>query len=228
MQLNSIENTIKELNAMDNGAYITEFNKETGRCKAKCSNCGKTQERLYRKDIYKKKVCKNCSLHHLRGVSVKGNVVPWTHRLETIANAMQQRCENKKAKHYSYYGGKGVLICKEWREDRNEFYKWSLANGYTDDLTLDRIDHNGNYEPANCRWVTKTIQARNQKKIRKNNTSGYRGVSRAVNSPRWRTRIKVDNKEFGLGVYDYPWTAAYAYDAYIIKHNLEHTTNFLH
>lgn len=66
---------------------------------------------------------------------------------------MKQRCFNVKYKGWHRYGGRGITVCKEWMEFKN-FMKWSYSNGYKDDLTLDRIDINGNYEPDNCQWIS--------------------------------------------------------------------------
>ena len=84
-------------------------------------------------------------------------------RLYTVFTSMKQRCYNSKDKHYKYYGGRGVTVCDEWRNDFQAFYDWSITNGYKDNLTIDRIDVDGNYEPNNCRWVTTEQQARNRR-----------------------------------------------------------------
>lgn len=72
---------------------------------------------------------------------------------------MLQRCDNSKLANYRNYGGKGVKVCDEWR-DFMQFRKWAMAAGYADDLTIDRIDSAGNYEPANCRWLPRSENAR--------------------------------------------------------------------
>lgn len=77
-------------------------------------------------------------------------------RLYRIWSQMKQRCYNKKDDAYQYYGGKGVCVCDEWREDFQKFEQWANNNGYSDDLTIDRINSNKNYEPSNCRWISQS------------------------------------------------------------------------
>ena len=75
---------------------------------------------------------------------------------------MKDRCNNSKNYSFKDYGARGIKICNEWVIDFMNFYNWAMNNGYQDNLTIDRIDVNGNYEPSNCRWVTMKEQARNK------------------------------------------------------------------
>ena len=84
-------------------------------------------------------------------------------RLYTIWNGIKSRCYAQKSTSYKRYGANGITMCDEWKNDFVSFYNWSIENGYADNLTLDRINGAGNYEPSNCRWVSYTEQANNTK-----------------------------------------------------------------
>ncbi len=83
-------------------------------------------------------------------------------RLYGIWNGIKQRCNNPNRPKYKSYGGRGIKVCNEWNTSFKSFYDWAMANGYRDDLTIDRIDVNGNYEPSNCRWTSLKEQSYNK------------------------------------------------------------------
>jgi len=171
--------------------------------------------------------CKN--MHPRAGKIYLWNKINKIYRVErkyAIWGGMKSRCYNINNVGFKDYGARGVSICKEWLKDFTNFEKWALSNGYKANLSIDRIDPYGNYEPSNCRWTTRAVQARNTRKLSRVNTSGYRGISFSKRSKKWKTTISVNRKIIHLGYHKCRLAAAYAYDNFVIDNNLEHTRNF--
>ena len=116
------------------------------------------------------KSCGCLAKQRLKTLAVKHNM---SHtRIYRIWKTLRKRCNNPNDTNYKYYGKRGISVCKDWDNDFMSFYNWAMQNGYEDNLTIDRIDNNGNYEPGNCRWVdmkTQNSNNRNNHKITYNN-----------------------------------------------------------
>lgn len=121
-------------------------------------------------------------------------------RLYNIWCNMKARCNNPNHTYYHCYGAKGISVCEEW-VDFASFSEWAIANGYSDTLTLDRIDPNLGYSPSNCRWVSMKTQENNRtnnKKITLN------GVTHTV--AEWADKIGVPYKTLYTRLFQLNWS----------------------
>lgn len=137
--------------------------------KCRC-DCG--HELVVCGDSLKQGRTKSCGC--LNSEMVKGRVLKhgYTyHRLYRIWRNMLYRCRNENCPEYPRYGGRGITVCDGWVKDFQLFYNWSMRSGYADNLTIDRIDNDGNYEPTNCQWLTRSENIRKSWQDRKK-TSG--------------------------------------------------------
>lgn len=129
-------------------------------------------------------------------------------RLNNIYVNMKQRCYNSRSPNYKIYGGRGITVCDAWKSSKQSFFDWALSSGYTDVLTLDRIDVNGGYCPENCRWVDRKAQANN---TRYNDNITYRGVTKTLTQ--WAEEYNLPPKILRARVHKYniPFERAITY-----------------
>ncbi len=107
-------------------------------------------------------------------------------RLYNTWEGMKSRCYYPKNQRFARYGGRGITVCEEWHNSFEAFRDWALSSGYRDDLTIDRIDVNGNYEPANCRWATNDEQMSNTSR---NTILSYKGQTKTVSQ--WAEAVGI-------------------------------------
>lgn len=119
-------------------------------------------------------------------------------RLYRIWIGIKSRCFGPTSSSYGKYGARGIIVCPEWAESFSAFKEWALAHGYTDELSIDRVDVDGNYSPENCRWAGGSVQAFNKRKPRRN-SSGHVGVSWNKKDGRWVAYITKDYVVHYLG-----------------------------
>lgn len=139
---------------------------------------------------------------------------------------MVQRVTNPNRNLYEYYGGRGIKICDRWRVPYRGYRNFLEDMGLKPSPahSLDRVDPNGNYEPSNCRWASKTEQLINQR-LRTDNTSGYRGVYWDKNRCLWMALITVKGSHFHVGRFSTIEEAAWMRDQWAIE---LHGENFAH
>ena len=141
---------------------------------------------------------------------------------------MKSRCYNPNSCNYKNYGARGIKVCDEWlgKDGYNNFEKWALKNGYKKELSLDKIDNNGDYSPNNCRWTTRRIQNIN-KRPTISNTSGFVGVKKQSCSNRYYGSVKINNKDYYTGCSKDIVIAAIMRNNYIIDNHLDNELNDL-
>lgn len=136
--------------------YHGKLNSRNFQCQCDCGNITITSLNRLRQGKVKSCGC-------LVGTTYAKHKELTNSRLYHIWASIKQRCYYPKAISYPNYGGRGVCMSSLWKDDFMSFYKWAIEHGYNDNLTIDRIDYNGNYEPSNCKWSTMKEQAQNKR-----------------------------------------------------------------
>lgn len=219
-----METTLKPLNQSkismkiikDLGYLFPNKNSKQKRryCIVECGQCNK-HTRINANNPNKSNVCKECFYLNNKTHGEHRN------RLYKIWSGMKNRC---KCDMYVYHKGRGITYCEEW-ETYEKFREWALLNGYSKDLSIDRINNDGNYEPSNCRWTTGSVQIANTRRLRKNNTTGHKGVTKIWNGS-YQAIIGVNKKTVYLGLYKTKEEASIVRDNYIDDNKLPNTKNF--
>lgn len=139
--------------------------------------------------IWKEAIKKSNSTHGKTGT-----------KLHNAWRAMKARCNIRSCSNFEYYGGRGIRVCEEWNRSYATFQEWAINNGYSEGLSIDRIDPNGNYEPSNCRWEDKEVQARNRR-TRRTSKTGVAGVSIRLDhaNTSYRVSIRANGKNINIG-----------------------------
>ena len=133
-------------------------------------------------------------------------------RIYRIWETMKHRCYCKGQTSYKYDGARGITVCDEWRNDFKAFYDWSMSNGYSDELTLERIDVNGNYSTDNCRWVSMKEQTRNKSS---NRMMTYNGKTQCLSD--WASELKIDRRTISKRIDKLGWTVEKALSTPLTK-----------
>lgn len=156
------------------------------KCLCDCGNISYPQSQALRSGKIKSCGClkdeKIVERSYKHGMAKTGEIS----RLYNIFSGIKTRCYNTKSKDYKWYGKKGIKMCQEWKDNYKTFYDWSMSNGYTDELSIDRIDSNKDYCPENCRWITKS------ENIIRSNSKLIEFNGKTMNIKEWAEKLGIN------------------------------------
>lgn len=136
-------------------------------CQCDCGIFRTVALKLLRNKFFKS--CGCVTKHHSTHGLARGN----KHYLYKVWRNVKSRCYNKNVPEYKYYGARGIVMCDAWLNDAKSFYDWAMSHGFKEGLELDRERNNGNYTPDNCRFVTRTVNTRNSRNAKLNESRSW-------------------------------------------------------
>jgi len=135
------------------------------------------------------------------------------HKLYGVWKNMKQRCYNPNWPKYKDYGGRGIKVCRKWRNNPKIFYDWAMSHGWEKGLQIDRKNNDQGYRPGNCRFVTHKVNL-NNKRMQKNNTTGHIGVTFNKNANKYQAQLTINEKSKYIGIFSTAKEAAEAVNEY--------------
>lgn len=166
------------------------------KCQCDCGN-----ECFVRGDHLKRGQTRSCGCFNAEVSSKRHKAHGLTgSRLFNIWVSMRQRCNNPRDQAYNRYGGRGITVCDEWKDNFQVFYSWAISNGYAPGLSIDRIDNDKGYCPENCRWATSREQARNR---RGGHLITFQGET--LTMVEWAEKMKIPLHVLSFRITRYNW-----------------------
>lgn len=184
------------------GRYVIldrDFTKNTKRtyCICKC-DCGNEKSVLLQNLLNGN--TKSCGCYSIEEKKERKTIHSHSRtRIYRVFQYMKQRCYNPQNDRYNNYGARGIRICDEWLNDFSVFYEWAINSGYSDNLTIERIDVNGNYCPENCTWIPNSEQGNNRTN---NHWVVYNGEKLTLKQLSRKYNIHIDTLSYRLKHWD--------------------------
>lgn len=163
-------------------------------CRCECGNSHTT-----RSDSLKSGAVKSCGCLNQEAKVIKHGLSRT--KIYHVWAAMKNRCTNPNDRNYHHYGGRGIQICDDWLNNFETFYKWAISNGYREGLEIDRIDNEGNYEPGNCKWVSRKDQCNNRRVNRK---ITFNGKTQTITQ--WAKETGINENTLYARIVRFNWT----------------------